>query len=269
MNKSDPGPLPEIKWLPKDVFVVDFHYQRHTDSLRSQRVIALIADNFKWARFQTPTVMPGPKEGTYVVIDGQHRVKGAQQCPHVKKIPVYIIPKMSMEEAAEHFIAINLDRVRLHPLAIYRAKLSLKDPEAMKIHEVCEEAGVSIAKQPATRGETKPFETQSIGAIEKGIRRFGEENVIAALMIIPETFKLVTGMMRSSILLALMELFFKLGVRNVNREALRTSLKEEDPTTMEQKARKSSKANHTSVAAEMLNRLMNRYETNVKRRKSL
>jgi hypothetical protein len=136
---SNPGPIPELKWLPKDSFVVDHHYQRHTSSERSQQIIAKIARNFLWARFQPPTVTPGPK-GKYLVIDGQHRIAAAVQREDISLVPVYIVPELTLQDQASNFVAINRDRVGLTPLAIHHAMVTMGDPEALRIKEVCDEA---------------------------------------------------------------------------------------------------------------------------------
>lgn len=233
----DTGPKPELKWLPPDVFVVDHHYQRHTNSERSRKVIKNIIENFMWARWQPPTVTPY-RGGKYLIIDGQHRIKGAQKRPDIKLIPVYVVPEMTMEKAAEHFVSINRDRVSLHPLAVYRALLTMGDKTALKMKEICEEADVSIAYQPANRGETEPRVTAAVGTIKNGLRVYGEDNVLAALMIIPEAYKVAKGMMRSATLKALMRFFKIQGIKNVNRDALKYVLKEVPPPDAEDAAKR-------------------------------
>ena len=224
---SDPGPLPELKWLPKDVFIVDQKYQRNTDSTRSRAVIEKIVESFRWARFQPPSVMPGP-EGKYIVIDGQHRIAAALRRSDVTKIPVYVIEKMSIEDQAMNFVAINRDRAQLHPLAVYKALLMMADPMALQIKAACEEAGITIAKQPAINGLTSPRETAAVGSIKLGINKYGAPAVIAALKIISEVFPQTPGMMRSVTLKALMA-FFKGRIADIDRDALKVILLERNP----------------------------------------
>ncbi len=261
----DPGPKPKIEWIDTGAFVVDQHYQRTVNSRRSQKIIEIIADNFMWARFQPPTVMPGPK-GKYIIIDGQHRITAAIRRTDIKKIPVYIIPEMTVAEAARNFIAINRDRVPLHPLAAHRALLQMKDPEAVKVQEVCDEAEISIARAPVMNGATAPRETQAIGTIKKGLKRYGEANVIATLMIIPDAYKLVPGMMRASIMVALMSFFKARGIKNIRREVLIRVLKENSPLAMEAEARVIGADEGTSTHVQMCLFLSEQYDGYLKRK---
>jgi hypothetical protein len=259
------GPKPEIKWIETGIFVVDHHYQRTITSRRSQKIIDTIAENFLWARFQPPTVMPGPK-GKYIIIDGQHRITAAIRRKDIPKIPVYIIPEMSVAEAARNFIAINRDRVNLHPLAAHRALLQMKDKEAMKVQEMCDEAEISIARCPVMNGATAPRETQAIGTIKKGIKLYGEANVIATLMIIPDAYKLARGMMRASIMTALMSFFKARGVKNIKRDVLIRVLKENSPLQMEADAKVIAADEGTSMHLQMCAFLSEQYDGYLKRK---
>lgn len=258
MNTT-PGPLPEMKWISKKEFVVDHHYQRHTNSLRSREVIAQISKNFLWARFQPPTVTPGPK-GKYLIIDGQHRIEAVQLRDDISDIPCYVVPELSLEEQAQNFVAINRDRAVLHPLAIHRALLTMRDPLALKIQEVCEEADVSIAVQPAPNGMTPPRVTAAIGAIKSGLSLYGEDCVIAALMVLADAYKIAKGMMRARTLKALMRFYSVKGVRNINRDALIYVLKEVSPVDLEAEAMNRAREEDGSAALFIIQDLTERYE---------
>ncbi len=263
MNKKDPGPLPEMKWLPKTAFVVDHHYQRSAESDRSRAVIGRIAQNFMWSRFQPPTVTPGPK-GTYIVIDGQHRVKAALRRTDIDRLPAYIVPNLSLQDQATNFVAINRDRVALHALQLHHALLAMGDKEALRIKEVCDEAGISIVRQPAPGGNTKPHETAAIGAIKTGIAAYGEAIVIAALMIIPEAYKLTPGMMRARTLKALMAFFKGRGIKFVDRDALIRAMKKNDPILMEDRALARSHKTGESAHLSLLGMISKAYEAELK-----
>lgn len=268
MKQSDPGPLPKLEWLDKSLFVVDHHYQRFATSERSLRNIQNIADSFYWARFQPPTVMPGPK-GKYLVIDGQHRVLAAAKRKDITKIPCYVIEALSREEAAAHFVAINKDRTSLTPLAIYRAKLAMGDPEALQVNNVCEEADISIAKHPAPHGMTKPRETAALGSIQQGLKKYGEAPVIAALMIVPDTYKLAPGMMRSAILRVLMQFFAQRGVDKINRDLLIEILKYNNPRDMEDQASMESRESGKPKLDCMFKQLSKDYDLLVKDKQAI
>lgn len=249
-NLSDAGPKPEIKWLPVDCFVVDHHYQRHTNSKASQKVIADIAHKFRWSMFQPPTVTPGPGD-KYTVIDGQHRIEAVARRSDIEKIPVYIIPEMTREECARNFVSINKNRVALNPLALYRASIAMGDPMALRIKDCCEEAEVTVAKHAAPFGMTSPRELACVGTLKTGLKKYTDDVVIAALMVIPDAYPEEKGMMRSSALKALMAFFHERTVKAVNREILIEVLLENDPASPEGSAFGMSKTQEMPTAVVM------------------
>lgn len=255
---SETGARPELKWIAKDLFVVDHHYQRHTKSRRSQAVIESIRAGFQWALFQPPTVTPGPA-GRYLVIDGQHRIEGAVHRPDITELPCYVLPSMDVAAQARAFVEINRNRVALSALHVYRASLTAGDPECVAINNVCEEAGVSIARYVPQNGMSKPGETMAIGTIRKGIKYCGEDCVIAALMVLHDAFKITPGMMRGRTLYALMRLFKKYGVRNVDRDAIIVVLKKNPPPDREAAAAKWVRNNGGRVDDAMFNALAREY----------
>jgi hypothetical protein len=257
---SDPGPLPELIWVEKDKFIVDEHYQRSTKSRASRDSIAIITAQFCWSRFSPPTATPAGDTGKYIVIDGQHRIEAVRGRPDILKIPVYVVPEMSRQAQAATFVSINQQRVALTPLNLYRAQLTMGDQMALRVQEVCEEADVAISRYALPGGLTKPRETMALGTIKKGLDRYGDAPVIAALMIVPDTFKLTPGMMRAATLLALMEFFHVRGVENVCRDKLRKVLMLNDPLKRESEARLSARDNATRPHDEMVKALNEDYD---------
>lgn len=226
---SDPGPMPQLLWIDKALFIVDHSYQREIETKRSQENIVKIAQNFCWAMFQAPTVTPG-LDGKYYVIDGQHRVAAVRRRPDITEIPCYVIPSMSQADQARAFVAINRDRTSLTPYVIHHAQVKTGEPEAVRIHQVCEEAGVVIAKYPTV---TKPEQTIALGTIKLGLRKYGEPVVIYALMIIPECYPDKVGMIRGPALQAIMRLVADIGIRDVNRDALLNIFRRVSPVDLE------------------------------------
>jgi Family of unknown function (DUF6551) len=225
----------------------------------SQKTIARITRDFHWARWQPPTVSPTVK-GKYVVIDGQHRIMAAKGRPDLTKIPVYVVPDLTVQEAAKHFYHINKTRVPLHPLQVYRAELTMGDPLALRVAAVCDEAEIDICKTPAGFGETLPRQTAAIGTIKKGLTKYGEEAVLAALMIIPDAFKLTPGMMRAATLEMLIKKYKVVGVRHINRTAMIKALKYEDPRTLEAAARKDAEEEGIPFKLALAQRFSDNYD---------
>ena len=257
---SDPGPRPVLQWIKKDRFVVDMHYQRSIKSRASQANIQHITANFAWTKFSPPTVTPAGDSGKFIVVDGQHRIEAVRQRPDLPELPCYVLGDLTQNEQARIFVAVNADRVALTQYALYHAKCAAGDRMALKIKEVCEEADITICRTPVPGGMTAPRETQALGTIKRGIEVVGEENVIAALMIIPETYRFAPGMMRSRIIAALMQFFYNRGIKKVDREALKRVLAKQDPITRECEARAKAHVNKTKRGDELLKRLNDDYE---------
>jgi hypothetical protein len=122
--------------------------------------------------------------GKFIIIDGQHRIEAVRRRPDIGEVPCYVLGDLTQNEQARIFVAVNNDRVSLTSYALFHAQCAAGDQVALKIKEVCEEADITICKYPVPGGMTAPRETQALGTIKRGIEAFGEDNVIATLMIV-------------------------------------------------------------------------------------
>lgn len=163
MNETefrDPGELPVIDWVDKNLIDVDATYQRGLDEARVQR----ITDWFSWDSFGAIVVAP-IDGGRYHVIDGQHRYEAAKRHPLVTLLPAVIIVGRGVVAEAETFVNVNGARKNVSPLEMYWASLAAGDPDAATIKQVAERAGVTIRRYPGSNGSYAPGETVAIGAI--------------------------------------------------------------------------------------------------------
>jgi ParB-like chromosome segregation protein Spo0J len=164
----DPGEVPVLDWIDKNLIDIDPSYQRGLDEVR----VGKILDWFAWKSFGAIVVAPSA-DGRYNCIDGQHRLEAAKRHPKVAHVPAVIIAVQGTVGEAETFVAVNADRRNVSPLEMHWAKLAAEDPEAVTVAQVVERAGITILRYPASNGNFKPRETIAISAIRSLIDRRG------------------------------------------------------------------------------------------------
>src|ERR1044072_2137417 len=82
----DLGAKPNMCWLPKKTLQVDKRYQRELKSTASAKLIAQLQKNFCWAHC-APLIVTDNADGTYNIVDGQHRWKAALAIPQITLLP--------------------------------------------------------------------------------------------------------------------------------------------------------------------------------------
>jgi len=202
----DPGPVPDLVWLPLDALVVDHQYQRDAKTKASAKNILRIAENFSWAKFQPITVTPR-SDGGYAVIDGQHRVEAARLHPAVSKVPALVVTAPGLRAEARAFTAINRDRVNVNYLQLHHAGIAAGEPDPLHIKDVCDKAGIKVPRNPTPAGDLKPNMTMALGAIKKGLEVFGDGAVIAALIALREAWPDRFGHLRGQVITAMVHFF--------------------------------------------------------------
>lgn len=163
----DPGEVPVLDWIDKNLIDIDPDYQRGLDDARVQRIV----EWFDWSSFGAIVVAPAGEGGRYNCTDGQHRLAAAKLHPAIEVVPAVIIPITGKMAEAANFIAINRDRKNITALDRYWAELAAEDPEAVTIKQVCERAGVSIQRYPAL--DYKPGQTVAVSAIRAVVDKWG------------------------------------------------------------------------------------------------
>jgi hypothetical protein len=197
---TDFGSKPELKWLPVDRLSVDHRYQRTLESERSQRLVARIAEKFRWSAFQAVLATEAPKGGGWLIIDGQHRVEAARQCG-IKAVPAVVVDAKSLEEQAAAFVQANTDRVAVNPFALHRARVQGGDPAAVAVNTLCKAAGVEIAPYPIPADKLKPGQTLALATIAR-LPRLGEDVAALALKTVAGAYRDRGGALRAPVIQA-------------------------------------------------------------------
>ena len=170
---SDPGPLPELAWLPIDKLAVDPAYQRSLDTPRSQKLIDRIAAEFDWLRFGAlMAVVAG--EQRWLVIDGQHRMTGALRRGGISHLPAVVYEKVDNTRQAAAFVGANRDRIAMSAQALYHAQLAAGDAGAITIARICERVGIKILRSNKAARQVPAMATAAVPALRALVRLYGE-----------------------------------------------------------------------------------------------
>lgn len=167
---SDPGPRPELTWLPVDRLDVDPAYQRSLDTPKSRRLIARIAGNFRWAAFQSILATPNGPERWWL-IDGQHRAAAARLAG-LSLVPAVVVHELATKDQALAFVSANADRNPVPPQAVFYAKLVAGDAAALELQAVCAATGIELLRYPLAAAKTPQGKTSAIPALQKVQRNF-------------------------------------------------------------------------------------------------
>lgn len=167
--RPDLGETPELIWVEPTSLWVDPTYQRDLSN-NSRKLLKKIVKEFSWNRMKPP-VATRAESGEIHLIDGQHTAIAAATLK-LPKIPVFLVAAGALHERARSFVAHNTDRTTVSPLAVYRALLAAKDPEAMTCEAVLQKAGVTfrILNQVV---ETRIGDTGAVGAVQALVKDQG------------------------------------------------------------------------------------------------
>lgn len=187
-TRTYPPPLgrrPMIEWIPVGELSLDASYQRSVDNQASQRLIASIAMNFDW-RLCAPLIVSRRSDGTYVVIDGQHRMMGAKM-RGMDDLPCCVFTYDSPEDEAKFFITANRSRKPMNRLDDFHAALAAADDDALTIQRLVTDAGLTVARNTSSTS-WKPGEIAFTSSIASTLRKHGAEVAGKALKLIAEAF---------------------------------------------------------------------------------
>lgn len=186
----DPGEVPALDWLDKNLIDIDATYQRGLDEGRVQKIV----DWFAWDSFGAIVVAPAA-DGHFHAIDGQHRLEAAKRHPMVSVVPAIIITATGTAAEAETFVNVNGARKNVSPLEMYWAQLAAEDPEAITVKQVCERAGVKLLRYPGAGGKNGPGETVAIAALRGLIDKRGAMKARQILeTLVPANLKPITAL---------------------------------------------------------------------------
>jgi len=180
----DPGDPPDLQWLSLTSLVIDPSYQRPTEERAARRLIARIAEGFRWDRFGALTVAPVDADAfdRFAVIDGQHRAAAARAAG-IASVPCVVVGAKTAAAAAA-WAGINRDRRNATSLQVFHAEIAAGDPEAMVLERIVTEAGLRLLRSPRPAKECRPGDVMCIGALKAARATAGDAGLSRALAIL-------------------------------------------------------------------------------------
>lgn len=196
------GPVPQLLWIELPQLRIDDTYQRGI-STAGRKQVRSIARNFRWTHF-APVIVAPIEGGLFAIIDGQHRCHAAR-LRGIKSVPCMVV-QADGEEQARAFSAVNMQQTAVRPPAVHKARLAAGDATAVRLAEICAEAGVRIVDNtPANR--MKRGETVAVMALYNMERLYERETVVAALSAIVQVGEGNVGMLKVEPIAAYCDVF--------------------------------------------------------------
>ncbi len=155
---------PEVRHVKPTDLIIEATYQRDLSG-KSISLIKKIVGGWDWAKFKPPVCAEG-EDGLFV-IDGQHTAIAAASHPHIVTIPVMVVKRQDIAARADAFVSQNTERVVMSPLQIFHVEVVAKKPAAFEMLKCAIRAGATIPRSPPKKGEEKPGEIVSIGALRR------------------------------------------------------------------------------------------------------
>ena len=199
-HSTDLGVRPRVVWLDLALLQVDHRYQREIAGAGRAHVHKLLR-TFNWNCYQ-PIIVSEREDGSYAVIDGQHRLEAARLHPLVNELPCYIVDAPTIAAQAAIFSTVNGRRLGLTSLQKFWASHAAGEVGAVAVSEVCAAHGVAILRQTPSydippRSILAPFTLQKI------LARYGREPLELAIGLIAEAHPDRANAFRSPTMVAL------------------------------------------------------------------
>ena len=231
-HSTDLGAKPKVVWLDLGLLRIDTRYQREIGEAGRQHVNRIVKA-FNWNCYQ-PIIVTEGADGSYAVIDGQHRFEAAKKHPLIDSLPCYIIDAPEVSTQAQIFVDVNSNRRGLTSSQKFWASHAAGDKSATALAAICEKADVKILRGPqGGRDGTPPMSILGPLIIQRLVARFGEKPVGEAISLLAATHRETRGAFRSSTIGALVRITAEKGYR---RERLRTALAAADLDKLHTKA---------------------------------
>lgn len=143
---DEPG---EMMMLHKSSLLVDPSYQR--DAVDS-KVVAIAS---AWSWVSVGAIVVAERDGSFWVIDGQHRVLAAMRRADIGRLPCVVFRTVNAQSEARGFLNINTGRKPITTVAKHKALAAAGDETALYIQEQCDLLGIAIREYSPGPGQLK------------------------------------------------------------------------------------------------------------------
>lgn len=159
----------ELMWLDKGLLQIDHEYQR--DHVNNERVLRITR---QWSWVACGTLAVGRRaDGTFWVMDGQHRKLAADKRSDIPKLPCMVFRVYGKSQEAGAFLSLNTERGPVKTIDKFNALVMAKDAHALAVKSMVEADGYTI-KRGAHEGNV-----QCLGTLMSAVRKDGEVAKVA------------------------------------------------------------------------------------------
>jgi len=141
--------------------IVTGEYQRELQHNRVARIVA----RFKPEKLGV-ILLSDRGDGTYAVLDGQHRVAAVRQM-NIERIYAAILEGLTVEEEADIFRTQNENVTPPNAIDQYRAGIVAKDPHYLTIKAILDKHGYAVS------GHSLPYQVRAVGTLTWIVRQYG------------------------------------------------------------------------------------------------
>jgi hypothetical protein len=177
-----PGARPSLLWAPTEKLMVDRRFQRSL-SRAGEALVRRIVTGFSWRLFGVLTAVDNG-DGTWGLIDGQHRAVAAHLHPAVTLVPILETDAETLAEQARDFVEINRSRTPMNALQLHKARRLSGDESAAAVHRALARAGVSVPGNTVGLEFLKPRQALCIGSFYQVLRAGGEAHLDRVLAVV-------------------------------------------------------------------------------------
>lgn len=151
----------ELQWVDKAKLYVDHTYQR---DVQGQQKVNKIASAWSWPLCGV-IIVNRRADGTWAVIDGQHRVLAALKRDDIPELPCIVFALPGIKEEAAAFQGANTMKSAMKATDNHRASVVAENPVAQKVNSLLVAHGYSV-----TPASNVPHTTKAVATITKAVK---------------------------------------------------------------------------------------------------
>lgn len=181
LKRNPIAPPPKIAWLALNQLVVDEEYQRAL-SANGMRLIRRLVETWDWNCFK-PLSVAAVGDGRYEIVDGQHTALAAATHGSIETLPCLVLDAATLAQRSAAFVGINRDRLALTPYALFKARVSAEDPEAVAVQAAIDEAGALLFESINSVLDYQPGSLACVSSLLIVVRAIGQAKLTRVLKI--------------------------------------------------------------------------------------
>lgn len=248
-----------IRSIPVEALNIEHSYQRP-----ATKKMEAIGKNWNDDLVGYP-VISLREDGSYWIIDGQHRIGGARIAGK-QHIPCDVRQGLTLKEEARLFDSLNGQRSHVTAVDRYKAKMYYDDPEAIEVTSIVEAFGGEISTK---QNEPNTQAIRSVATLFRVFEQEGGERLKEILAVLNEAWEGVDSNSTNELTLGGMALFLDRKKGKYNRERLVGRLKDEGITQIKRMAHAHSQIFGGSGPVNFYRALVEAYNRNLPQRQRL